>query len=239
MIPQSPQFPLNTKWGRNITLSKTNNNQPKIWIADILLLFTCKGFELILEIKCLFANCCQIYLESGADGKLLNGSADLKDLICSSLLCWTYMNKYQCYSTLNCIAFAYYVSAYQHIHCPLYSCAFFSYTVCVDKLPTLCHQTPSGPVYVSEFFCNTIFHLASAPACSPLSSYHTSVCHVELNAKVSIRSPRVMAGSEDDATDSFVFPDYTRDGRCGHYPKVSNDRSVATRCSISSLGSKS
>lgn len=90
----------------------------------------------------------------------------------------------------------------------------------------MCHQTPSGPVYVSEFFCNTIFHLASAPACSPLSSYHTSVCHVELNAKVSIRSPRVMAGSEDDATDSFVFPDYTRDGRCGHYPKVSNDHTT-------------
>lgn len=76
---------------------------------------------------------------------------------------------------------------------------------------------------------NTIFHLADAPACFLLSSYHTSICSIELNAKVSIRSTRVVAGSEDDATDGFVFPDYTRDGRRWHYPVVSNDHSTHLR----------
>lgn len=76
---------------------------------------------------------------------------------------------------------------------------------------------------------NTIFHLADAPACFLLSSYHTSICSIELNAKVSIRSSRVVAGSEDDATDGFVFPDHTRDGRCGHYPVVSNDQTTHLR----------
>lgn len=58
------------------------------------------------------------------------------------------------------------------------------------------------------------------------SSPVTSVCCVELDAKVSIRSSGVVAGSEDDASDGFVFPDHTGDGRCGHYPVVSNDETT-------------
>lgn len=79
---------------------------------------------------------------------------------------------------------------------------------------------------LSDFSCNTIFHLANAAACFLLSSYHTSICSIELNAKVSIRSTGVVAGSEDDATDGFVFPDHTGDGWCGHYAMVSNDQTT-------------
>lgn len=53
---------------------------------------------------------------------------------------------------------------------------------------------------------------------------HTSISSVELNTKVSIRSTRVMAGSENDTTDGFVFPDHTGDGRRGHYPVVTNNQ---------------
>lgn len=80
-----------------------------------------------------------------------------------------------------------------------------------------------------DFSCNTIFHLADDPACFLLSSYHTSICSIELNAKVSSRSTGVVAGSEDDATDGFVFPDHTGDGRCGHYPVVSDDQATHLR----------
>lgn len=76
----------------------------------------------------------------------------------------------------------------------------------------------------------TLFiHLADAHACFLLSSYHTSVCSIELNAKVSIRSTAVVAGSEDDATDGFVFPDYAGNGGCGHHPVVSNDHTTHLR----------
>lgn len=79
--------------------------------------------------------------------------------------------------------------------------------------------------YLSNFSCKTIFHSACAPACL-LSSYHTSICSIELNAKVSIRSTGVVAGSEDNPTNGFVFPDHAGDGRCGHYPVVSNDQTT-------------
>lgn len=55
-----------------------------------MLLFTCEGFELVLQIKHLLAQGCQVHSESRADSKLLNGSADLKDLVCDGLLGWTW-----------------------------------------------------------------------------------------------------------------------------------------------------
>ncbi len=58
---------------------------------QLMLHFTCEGFELVLQIKRLFAQGCQIHLQSGADGKLLNGPADLKDLVCDSLHGWAWM----------------------------------------------------------------------------------------------------------------------------------------------------
>ena len=88
--------------------------------------------------------------------------------------------------------------------------------------------TVSKSVLVN-FSRNTIFLLADAPACFLLSSFQTSVCSIELYAKVSIRSPGVVAGSEDDATDGFVFPDHTGDGRRGHDPVVSNDNTTHLR----------
>ena len=57
----------------------------------------------------------------------------------------------------------------------------------------------------------------------------TSIGSVELNAKVSIRSTGVMAGSEDDAANGFVFPDHTGDGWGGHYPMVSDDQMAHLR----------
>lgn len=48
--------------------------------------FTCEGFELVLQIKRLSAQGCQIHLQSRAYGKLLDGPADLKDLVRDSLL---------------------------------------------------------------------------------------------------------------------------------------------------------
>lgn len=59
-----------------------------------------------------------------------------------------------------------------------------------------------------------------------LSSYRTSICSVELNAKVSIRPTGVVAGGEDYPTDGFIFPDQAGDGRCGHYPVVSDDQAT-------------
>lgn len=77
-----------------------------------------------------------------------------------------------------------------------------------------------------DFSCITILHLAIATACFLLSSYHTSICSIKLNAKVSIRSTGVVAGSENDASDGFAFPDHTGDGWRGHYPVVSNDQTT-------------
>lgn len=51
---------------------------------------TCEGFELVLQIKRLFAERFQIHMQSGANGKLLNGSAELVDLACDLLLGWTW-----------------------------------------------------------------------------------------------------------------------------------------------------
>lgn len=89
-----------------------------------------------------------------------------------------------------------------------------------------CDVSEWGPTVSLNFSPDTILHLADAPAFILLSSYHTSVCSVEPNAKVSIGSTRVMAGSEDDAANGFVFPDHAGDGRCGHYPVVSNDQTA-------------
>lgn len=76
------------------------------------------------------------------------------------------------------------------------------------------------------FSCNTILYLANASACFLFSSYHTSICSIKLNAKVSIRSTGIGAGSENDASDGFAFPDHTGDGWRGHYPVVSNDQTT-------------
>lgn len=113
---------------------------------------------------------------------------------------------------------------------------------CAETLTQICCQTN----FISELcWCNmpewglvkclpdvsrnTVLHLAEGPACFLLSSYHTSICSIELNAKVSVGSTRAMAGSEDDATDGFVFPDHTGDCRRGHYPMVSNDQTTHLR----------
>lgn len=82
---------------------------------------------------------------------------------------------------------------------------------------------------MSLFSCNTILHLADVSACAPLSGYHTSIGSIEFNAKISIRSTGIMTGSEDDATNGFVFHDHTWDGRRGHYPVVSNDQTTHLR----------
>lgn len=59
-------------------------------MADRLSLhFTGEGFELVLQIERLPSQGCQIHSKSGADGELLDGSADLKDLACDSLLGWS------------------------------------------------------------------------------------------------------------------------------------------------------
>lgn len=76
----------------------------------------------------------------------------------------------------------------------------------------------------------TVFsHLALAPAFPLLSGYRTSICSVELDAKVPLRSAGVVTGSEDDPTDGFGFPDHTGDGRRGHYPVVSDDQATHLR----------
>lgn len=77
--------------------------------------------------------------------------------------------------------------------------------------------------------CDTVLHLARSSACFLLSSYHTSVCSIKLNAKVSIGATGIVAGGENDASDGFVFPDHTGDGRCGHYPVVSDDQTTHLR----------
>ena len=92
-----------------------------------------------------------------------------------------------------------------------------------------CHTSKRSfglPALMLNFSRNTILHLADVPACFLHSNYHTSICHIKLNAKVSLRSSGVVAGSEDDATDGFVFPDHAGDGRRGHYPMVSNDQTA-------------
>lgn len=48
--------------------------------------FTCERFELVFQIKHLFSLRGQIHMQSWTDGELLNGPADLKDLVCDSLL---------------------------------------------------------------------------------------------------------------------------------------------------------
>lgn len=76
----------------------------------------------------------------------------------------------------------------------------------------------------------TLFsHLAPAPACLPLSSYHTSICSVELDAKVPLGSTGVVTRGEDYPADGFAFPDHTGDGRRGHYPVVSDDQATHLR----------
>lgn len=56
----------------------------------LVTLVTCKGFELVLQIKRLFAERFQIHTQSGANGKLLDCSAELVDLACDLLLGWTW-----------------------------------------------------------------------------------------------------------------------------------------------------
>lgn len=76
----------------------------------------------------------------------------------------------------------------------------------------------------------TVFpHLALAPAFPLLSGYRTSICSVELDAKVPLGSAGVVTGSEDNPTDGFVFPDHTGNGRRGHYPMVSDDQATHLR----------
>lgn len=48
--------------------------------------FTREGLELVLQIKCLSPQGCQIHMQSRADGKLFNTPANLKDLVRDSLL---------------------------------------------------------------------------------------------------------------------------------------------------------
>lgn len=74
-----------------------------------------------------------------------------------------------------------------------------------------------------------MLYQADAAECFQFSHYHTSVCGVKLYAKVSIRSSGVVAGGEDDATNGFVLPDHTGNGRCGHDPLVSNDQTTDLR----------
>lgn len=38
-----------------------------------------------------------------------------------------------------------------------------------------------------------------------------------------------MAGSEDNPTDGFAFPDHAGDGRCGHDPVLPNDQASHLR----------
>lgn len=54
---------------------------------------TCEGFELVLQIKRLLAQRRQVHSERRADGKLLNGPADLENLVCHILLGWSWMQK--------------------------------------------------------------------------------------------------------------------------------------------------
>lgn len=81
----------------------------------------------------------------------------------------------------------------------------------------------------SNFCHNTILHLAETPACFLISGYHTSICSIELNAKVPIRSTRVMACCENNAANGFVFPDYTGNRWRGHDPMLSNDQTAHLR----------
>lgn len=62
---------------------------------SLMLCITCEGFELVLQIKCLFPQRCQIHLQSGADGELLNGPADLKDLACDTVLGWAWVHHHR------------------------------------------------------------------------------------------------------------------------------------------------
>lgn len=101
--------------------------------------------------------------------------------------------------------------------------------ICADQHHLSTHWTtalmnvhPASPITL-------FFLLAHALACLLLSSYHTSISSIELNAKVSIRSTRVVAGSEYDPPDGFVFSNHTGDGRCGHHPIVSNDQATHLR----------
>ena len=68
---------------------KQNFHQLVVMGDRRMLHFTSKWFELVLQIKHLFPEGGQIQSESGADGELLDGSAELKDLVCDGLLSWT------------------------------------------------------------------------------------------------------------------------------------------------------
>ena len=56
----------------------------------VLLWFTCEGFELVLQVKLLSPQGAQVHPETGADGELFQGSADLVDLVGHCLLSGPY-----------------------------------------------------------------------------------------------------------------------------------------------------
>lgn len=162
---------------------------------------TREGFELVLQIKCLPPQGGQIHTQSRADGKLFNTPADLKDLVCDGLLGRTCVRQRLIRMQKS------------------WKNDFI--------LISSSHLKEDG--LVSALSPSTISLLALAPARPRLSGYPTSICSVELDAKVPLGSARVVAGSEDYPTDGFVFPDHTGDGRRGHYPVVSDDQATHLR----------
>lgn len=61
-------------------------------------------------------------------------------------------------------------------------------------------------------------------------SYHfTSISNVELDAKFSIRSSRVVTGGENKPTDRFEFPDDARHSRRGHDAVLTNQQTADLR----------
>lgn len=94
--------------------------------------------------------------------------------------------------------------------------------------PSIWRRTALLSVDLSSLL--TLFSpLAPAPACLLLSSYHTSICSIKLDAKDPLGSTGVVTCSEDYPTDGFVFPDHAGDGRRGHYPMVSDDQATHLR----------
>lgn len=55
-----------------------------------------------------------------------------------------------------------------------------------------------------------------------MATVHTSVCHIELDSKVSTGTSRVVAGREDDPTDGLDLPDDAGHGRGGQESVVAD-----------------
>lgn len=67
------------------------------------------------------------------------------------------------------------------------------------------------------------------PSAMCLFFYFTSICRVELDAEVSVRSPGVATGGQQNPTDGLEPPDDTGRGGCGQQAVLTNHQSTYLR----------